>query len=206
VKASCAFGTYKTTNSMGSTPCSAFCRPRAAGARDDALFAGGAIRARRITARGVKGFATKFYTPQGVFDLLFNQLPVLFVRDGIRFPQAFTSFFSSPRPIISSIRSGSGVSLTVPRRRCISSPVALFRRGTIKSFSSYLRAQVNTFVWRNAHGRALLCEISLVSHPGEEDHHPTGTTMLAGINRILPPRIFTTPSRWNTVQYELRFS
>ena len=32
------------------------------------------------------GFATKFYTSEGVFDLVGNNIPVFFIQDGIKFP------------------------------------------------------------------------------------------------------------------------
>jgi catalase len=38
------------------------------------------------TARDVRGFATKFYTPEGNFDLVGNNIPVFFIQDGIKFP------------------------------------------------------------------------------------------------------------------------
>src|ERR1700712_3455967 len=38
------------------------------------------------TARDVRGFATKFYTEQGNFDLVGNNIPVFFIQDGIKFP------------------------------------------------------------------------------------------------------------------------
>ena len=38
------------------------------------------------TARDVRGFATKFYTAEGVFDLVGNNIPVFFIRDAIKFP------------------------------------------------------------------------------------------------------------------------
>ena len=37
-------------------------------------------------ARDVRGFATKFYTQEGVFDLVGNNMPVFFIQDGIKFP------------------------------------------------------------------------------------------------------------------------
>lgn len=37
-------------------------------------------------ARDVRGFATKFYTEEGVFDLVGNNIPVFFIQDGIKFP------------------------------------------------------------------------------------------------------------------------
>ncbi|WP_251150440.1 catalase [Cellulosimicrobium sp. Marseille-Q4280] len=38
------------------------------------------------TVRDVRGFATKFYTAEGTFDLVGNNLPVFFIQDAIKFP------------------------------------------------------------------------------------------------------------------------
>ncbi len=38
------------------------------------------------TVRDVRGFAVKFYTTQGNFDLVGNNMPVFFIQDGIKFP------------------------------------------------------------------------------------------------------------------------
>ena len=38
------------------------------------------------TARDVRGFAVKFYTGEGNFDLVGNNIPVFFIQDGIKFP------------------------------------------------------------------------------------------------------------------------
>ena len=38
------------------------------------------------TARDTRGFATKFYTADGVYDLVANNMPVFFIQDGIKFP------------------------------------------------------------------------------------------------------------------------
>ncbi|WP_323135394.1 catalase, partial [Dyella silvatica] len=38
------------------------------------------------TLRDPRGFATKFYTEQGNWDLVGNDLPVFFIRDAIKFP------------------------------------------------------------------------------------------------------------------------
>ena len=38
------------------------------------------------TVRDVRGFAVKFYTDEGIFDLVGNNIPVFFIRDGIKFP------------------------------------------------------------------------------------------------------------------------
>ena len=38
------------------------------------------------TARDVRGFAVKFYTEEGNFDLVGNNIPVFFIQDAIKFP------------------------------------------------------------------------------------------------------------------------
>ncbi|MCO8090294.1 MULTISPECIES: catalase HPII [Acinetobacter] len=38
------------------------------------------------TVRDIRGFATKFYTEEGNFDLVANDAPVFFIQDGIKFP------------------------------------------------------------------------------------------------------------------------
>ncbi|PTK90843.1 catalase [Staphylococcus gallinarum] len=38
------------------------------------------------TVRDVRGFATKFYTEDGIFDLVGNDIPVFFIQDAIKFP------------------------------------------------------------------------------------------------------------------------
>ncbi|WP_121258364.1 catalase [Nocardioides ferulae] len=38
------------------------------------------------TVRDTRGFATKFYTDEGNFDLVGNNIPVFFIQDGIKFP------------------------------------------------------------------------------------------------------------------------
>lgn len=37
-------------------------------------------------ARDVRGFAVKFYTEEGIFDLVGNNMPVFFIQDSIKFP------------------------------------------------------------------------------------------------------------------------
>jgi len=48
------------------------------------------------TLRDPHGFATKFYTEQGNWDLVGNNLPVFFIRDAIKFPDMVHSLKPSP--------------------------------------------------------------------------------------------------------------
>ena len=38
------------------------------------------------TVRDVRGFATRFYTEDGNYDLVGNNMPVFFIQDAIKFP------------------------------------------------------------------------------------------------------------------------
>lgn len=48
------------------------------------------------TDRDPRGFATKFYTAQGNWDLVGNNLPVFFIRDAIKFPDMVHSLKPDP--------------------------------------------------------------------------------------------------------------
>ncbi len=48
------------------------------------------------TARDARGFATKFFTQEGVFDLVGNNIPVFFIQDAIKFPDLVHAFKPEP--------------------------------------------------------------------------------------------------------------
>src|SRR5436305_1485440 len=47
-------------------------------------------------ARDVRGFATKFYTEEGNFDLVGNNIPVFFIQDAIKFPDVIHAVKPEP--------------------------------------------------------------------------------------------------------------
>ncbi len=47
-------------------------------------------------ARDVRGFAVKFYTDEGVYDLVGNNVPVFFIQDAIKFPDLIHSVKPEP--------------------------------------------------------------------------------------------------------------
>lgn len=48
------------------------------------------------TVRDVRGFATKFYTEEGNYDLVANNMPVFFIQDAIKFPDIVHSIKPEP--------------------------------------------------------------------------------------------------------------
>jgi catalase len=82
-----AHGTFVSSRAMGDTTCAA---PFAAVGRKTEVF----VRFSTVAgskgspdlARDVRGFAVKFYTDQGNWDLVGNNMPVFFIQDAIKFP------------------------------------------------------------------------------------------------------------------------
>lgn len=48
------------------------------------------------TIRDVRGFATKFYTEEGNYDLVANNIPVFFIQDAIKFPDVVHAIKPEP--------------------------------------------------------------------------------------------------------------
>lgn len=49
------------------------------------------------TVRDVRGFAVKFYTPEGNWDIVGNDIPVFFIQDAIKFPDIVHAVKPEPR-------------------------------------------------------------------------------------------------------------
>ena len=52
------------------------------------------------TVRDARGFATKFYTDEGNWDLVGNNIPVFFIQDGIKFPDLVHAIKPEPHNAI----------------------------------------------------------------------------------------------------------
>ncbi len=156
------------------------------------------------TSRNVRGFSTKFYTQDGIFDLLCNHIPVLFVRDGIRFPEAFTSLAPSPvNNLIDPQRFWKFVARAPEATHFVTwlySDV-----GTIKSLRHIRGFGVNTYVWKNAGGVRRYVKYHWIPLAGEMyiDRHEA--TTIAGINPDAAGQdLYDAIAAGNPVQYELR--
>ncbi|MDR6550052.1 catalase [Paenibacillus qinlingensis] len=103
------------------------------------------------TSRNVRGFSTKFYTEQGVFDLLCNHIPVFLVRDAIRFPESIQAFLPSPvNNLIDPERFWRFIARAPEATHFL---VRLYSdAGTVKSLRHIPGHSVNTYVWRNEQG------------------------------------------------------
>jgi catalase len=79
-------GVFESYGNVSDVTCAGFLQP---GVRTPVFTRFSTVvgsRGSADTVRDVRGFAVKFYTDEGVFDLVGNNIPVFFIRDGIKFP------------------------------------------------------------------------------------------------------------------------
>ena len=204
VKGFGAFGTFRTTNSMRQYTKLSFLQTPGQQVPVMVRFSlAVSNKGTPDTARNVRGLATKFYTPEGIFDLLCNHIPVLFVRDGMRFPEAFTSLFPSPvNNLIDPQRFWQFVASTPEATHFVTRLYS--DAGTVKSLIHLPGHSVNTFVWRNAEGVRRYVKYHWYPVAGIETITRQEATKLAGINPdIAGQELYDTIAASTPVQYEL---
>lgn len=97
-KGSAAFGTFTVTQDITPyTKASIFAQ---VGKKTDMLLRFSTVAGERgaaDTERDVRGFAMKFYTDEGNWDLVGNNTPVFFIRDPVKFPDFIHTQKRDPR-------------------------------------------------------------------------------------------------------------
>jgi catalase len=119
------------------------------------------------TSRNVRGFSTKFYTGEGIFDLVCNHIPVFLVRDAMRFPEAIQGLLPSPvNNLMDPERFWSFIARAPEATHFV---VRLYSdMGTLKSFRHMPGHSVNTFVWRNRQGVGTYVKYHWIPYAGEQ--------------------------------------
>jgi catalase len=159
------------------------------------------------TARDPRGFAVKFYTEDGNYDLVGNNLPVFFIRDAIKFPDMVHAFKPAPDTGIPTSSSANSrfwdfISLTPESVHMIT---WLFSdRGTVKSYRKMEGFGVNTYKWVNAKGKAVYVKYHWKPKAGVETIDRHEATRLAGEDPDVATRdLHDTIASGKTVEYEL---
>ncbi|WP_309135500.1 catalase [Cellulomonas sp.] len=86
-----AFGTFTVTNDVSAYTRAAVFQPGAATEMLARFSSVAGENGSPDTWRDPRGFALKFYTSEGNYDLVGNNTPVFFLRDGIKFPDFIRS-------------------------------------------------------------------------------------------------------------------
>ncbi|MEX2047527.1 MAG: catalase [Chloroflexota bacterium] len=97
-----AYGHFEATGKIGDEPAAVYTRAKlfqTAGKKTPVAIRFSTViggRDSSETARDPRGFAVKFYTEDGNWDLVGNNLPVFFIRDAIKFPDVIHSLKPDP--------------------------------------------------------------------------------------------------------------
>jgi len=104
------------------------------------------------TARDVRGFAVKFYTEEGNYDLVGNDIPVFFIRDAIKFPDLIHAL--KPSPVTNVQESNRFFDFFAAMPESTHMLTFLFSdQGTPASFREMNGFGVHAFKWVNAQGK-----------------------------------------------------
>lgn len=155
------------------------------------------------TSRNVRGFSTKFYTSQGVFDLLCNHIPVFLVQDAMRFPEAIRSLLPSPKNNLADPNRFWDFFARTPEATHF--VTWLFSDlGTIKSLRHIRAYGVNTYVWKNADQMRRYVKYHWIPLAGEQCINRQEAVQLAGENPdIAGQDLFDTIASGTPVEFEL---
>ena len=117
------------------------------------------------TLRDPRGFATKFYTEDGNWDLVGNNLKVFFIRDAIKFPDVIHAF--KPDPVTNRQdprRIFDFISLTPEAMHMITFLFSPW--GIPASYRTMQGSGVNTYKWYNFEGKGVLVKYHWVPKQG----------------------------------------
>ncbi|SHF08094.1 catalase [Seinonella peptonophila] len=155
------------------------------------------------TSRNVRGFATKFYTDEGIFDLICNHLPVFLVRDAIRFPESIKAFLPSPKNnLIDPERFWSFVARAPESTHFV---VRLYSdAGTAKSLRHIPGHGVNTYVWRNAQNEVTYVKYHWIPCAGIQYIDYKEAAYWSGKDPDIAGKdLYQTIQRGNPIEYQL---
>ena len=117
------------------------------------------------TVRDPRGFAVKFYTEDGILDIVGNNTPVFFIRDPIKFPDFIHSQKKNPRTNLTDPNAQwDFLSLTPESINQVT--VVFSDRGIPYGFRFMDGFGTDTFVWYNAKGNYNFVKYHFISQQG----------------------------------------
>jgi catalase len=167
-KGSGAFGYFEATDDVSDFCKADFLRP---GTRTPMLARFSTVAGEQgspDTARDPRGFALKFYTQQGNYDLVGNNTPVFFIRD----PSKFSDFIHSQKRLPDKgVRDNSMQwdfwTLTPASAHQVT--ILMSDRGTPKTYRNMHGYGSHTFLWENAGGEKFWIKYHLRTDQGVEN-------------------------------------
>ncbi|MCG9790971.1 catalase [Flavobacterium algicola] len=120
------------------------------------------------TARDPRGFAVKFYTEEGNYDIVGNNLPVFFIRDAMKFPDMVHSLKPSPETNKQDPNRFFDFFSNVPEATNMITRLYT-DLGIPKGYQFMNGSSVHGFKWVNEAGKVTYVKYSWVSKQGENN-------------------------------------
>lgn len=160
------------------------------------------------TVRDIRGFATKFYTVEGKYDLICNHIPVFALRDPLQFPDLVHALKPDP---VTNIRGGPIAAsrfwdLISLRPESMNFLTYLFAdNGTVKSYRTIQGFGVNTYKWINLRGEEVYVRYYWEPCAGVEYLDSKTAAHLAGTDPDIASRdLFDTIASGHSVEFEMQ--
>lgn len=160
------------------------------------------------TVRDIRGFAVKFYTEEGNYDLIGNHLPVFPIKDPMRFTDLIHALKPNP---VNNIRGGPTEAsrfwdFMSLRPESMNFLTYLFSdNGIIKSYRTIQGYGVNTYSWVNLCGEEVYVKYHWEPCAGVEYIDSKTAAQLAGTDPDVASRdLFDTIAAGHTVEFEMR--
>ncbi|KAG5421170.1 CTA1 [Candida metapsilosis] len=133
------------------------------------------------SARDVRGFATKFYTSEGILDFVYIHTPVFFIRDPSKFVDV--NHVQKRNPQTNSKDPNAAWDFFTLNPETIHQVTILYTdRGTPASFRHMHGFSAHTFKWSNAKGEWVYVRIHQLTDQGIKNHTIEEATRIAGEN------------------------
>ncbi len=170
-----AYGYFEAYGAWGDEPISRYTRAKLfqeRGKRTDVALRFSTVAGGRDSseaARDPRGFAVKFYTEEGNWDLVGNNLGVFFLRDAIKFPDFIHS--QKPDPVTfrqEAQRAFDFISQTPESMHMVT--LVFSPRGIPASYRHMQGFGVNTYKWINQAGESVLVKYHWIPKQGVKSH------------------------------------
>jgi catalase len=166
-----AYGYFEAYGTVGGEPVAKFTRAKLfqeKGKRTDIALRFSTViggRDSAETARDPRGFAVKFYTEDGNWDLVGNNLGVFFIRDAIKFPDVIHAL--KPDPVTFRQEPNRIFDFMSQTPEAMHMLVNLFSpRGIPADYRHQQGFGVNTYKWVNASGETVLVKYHWIPKQG----------------------------------------
>ena len=163
-----AFGYFEPYRSMADYTCASFLQNPSKRTRILIRFSTViGFRGSADTVRDPRGFAVRFYTDEGNYDVAGLSFPVFFIRDAMSFPDFIHSQKPDPRSNIQNFERIWDFYSLMPE--CAHALTWLYSdRGIVKDYRKMDGFGVNTFVWVNQQGQRRFVKYHFLGQEGRE--------------------------------------